>query len=34
MASVTKYFYGSSSNSRLNYETNDPNEAIYSLTFA
>ena len=31
MASVTKYFYGNGT--RLNYETNDPNEAAYSLTF-
>ena len=31
MASVTKYFYGNGD--RLNNATNDPNEAVYSLTF-
>ena len=31
MASVTKYFY--CGNEDINWETNDPNEAAYSLTF-
>ena len=31
MASIKKYFYGG--NDTIDYETNDPNEAAYSLTF-